>query len=106
MWYSAGARKASMSGLANLLSSNGRHAMPPQSTGQEKQISRFARHIAEFPNEAVAESEIKNLVILAAPGVPGYLRSDLSDTVLRAVVPSEALNLVNFKPPQIRKYFE
>lgn len=84
----------------------GRHAMSSRVSGQQHQTLQFARQVADFLNDAIAESKVRKLVILAAPGILGYLRSELSDAALKAVVLSEPLNLVNLEQDKIRKYFE
>jgi hypothetical protein len=43
---------------------------------------------------------------LAAPGFLGQLRTELSDTALRAIVIAEPTNLDDLEEPQIREYFE
>ena len=84
----------------------GRHAMSQKVSGHEHQTMRFAKDIAEFLNSAIAESQVTKLILLAAPAVLGYLRSELSDTALRAVALSQAINLSNLEEARIRKYFE
>lgn len=85
---------------------DGRHAMSQKVSGQEHQTMRFARSIGDFLNKAIAESEVTSLVILAAPAVLGYLRSELSDSALRAVSLSHPINLANLEEAEIREYFE
>lgn len=85
---------------------DGRHAMSQKVSGQENQTIQFARDIAEYLNRAIAESKVTSLVILAAPAVLGYLRSQLSDTALRSVSLSHSINLANLEEAEIREYFE
>lgn len=84
----------------------GRHAMSQKVSGQEQQTLHFARQITDFLNNAVASSDVTRLVLLAAPKFLGYLRSELSDTALRAVVLAEPRNLVDLEEEEIRKYFD
>lgn len=84
----------------------GRHAMSPHVSGQEQEARRFAREVAAFLNNAIANSDATQLVLLAAPGFLGYLRSELSDAALRAVALAEPRNLTNIDVGKIRKYFE
>ena len=67
---------------------------------------QFARDIASFLNGAIATRKVTSLVILAAPAVLGYLRSELSDSALRAVSLSQSINLANLEEAEIREYFE
>jgi protein required for attachment to host cells len=84
----------------------GRHAMSQKISGQEHQTMRFAGEIADLLNNAIAESKVTSLVILAAPAVLGYLRSALSDSALSAVSLSHSINLANLEEAEIREYFE
>jgi protein required for attachment to host cells len=84
----------------------GRHAMSRSATAQELESLRFARSVAKYLNSAVAKSEVKKLILLAAPGFLGQLRTELSDTALRAVALAEPTNLDDLEETQIREYFE
>ena len=84
----------------------GRHAMSTKSSGQAHQTLQFARQVASYQNNAVAERKVSALVVLAAPGFLGHLKSELTDAALRALVLSEPINLTNLDEDEIRKYFE
>ncbi|NIL93281.1 MAG: hypothetical protein GTO71_02305 [Woeseiaceae bacterium] len=84
----------------------GRHAMGQKVSGHDHQTLQFARQVADYLNLAVANNDVNKLVLLAAPGFLGYLRSELSDTALRAVVLAEPRNLSDLEEAKIRKYFE
>ena len=84
----------------------GRHAMSSQVSGQEHQTLLFARQVAAYLNKAIASSEVTRLVLLAAPKFLGYLRSELSNTALRAIALAEPRNLADLDETQIRKYFD
>jgi len=85
---------------------SGRHAMSPEVSGQDLETERFAREVADYLNEAIANNNASQLVLLAAPGFLGFLRSALSDAALRAVALAEPRNLSNIEEDEIRKYFE
>ena len=84
----------------------GRHAMSQSESAQDHQTLVFARQVADYLNDAIAESTVTNLVIIAAPGFLGYLRSELSDNALRAIVLAEPRNLSDLDEKEIRSYFE
>ncbi len=85
---------------------SGRHAMSPQVSGQDQESHRFAREVAAYLNSAIASNEATQLVLLAAPGFLGFLRSELSDAALRAVALAEPRNLTDVEEDGIRKYFK
>ena len=80
--------------------------MSPQVSGKEQEALRFAREVAAYLNDAIANNEATQLVLLAAPGFLGFLRSELSDAALRAVALAEPRNLADIDENKIRKYFE
>jgi protein required for attachment to host cells len=84
----------------------GRHAMSPQVSRKEQEALRFAREVAAYLNNAIANNEATQLVLLAAPGFLGLLRSELSDASLRAVALAEPRNLTDIDEDKIKKYFE
>lgn len=84
----------------------GRHAMSPTESGQDHQTLVFARQVAEYLNQEIAESSVKKLVILAAPKFLGYLRSELSDTALESIALAESRNLSDLDEEEIKSYFE
>ncbi len=84
----------------------GRHAMSPPESAQDHQTLVFARQVAEYLNEAIAESRVNKLVIFAAPRVLGYLRSELSDTALRSIALAESRNVSDLDEEEIKSYFE
>jgi protein required for attachment to host cells len=88
------------------IAGGGRHAMSPQVSGKEQEALRFSREVAAYLNNAIANNEATQLVLLAAPGFLGFLRSELSDAALRAVALAEPRNLTNINEDKIRKYFE
>lgn len=88
------------------IAGKGRHAMSRSVSGQELESRRFARSVAAFLNDGIANSEFNKLVLLAAPGFLGQLRTELSDTALRAIIIAEPTNLDDLEEPQIREYFE
>ena len=85
---------------------SGRHAMSPRVSGQDQEALRFAREVAAYLNSAIANNDAKQLVLLAAPGFLGFLRSELSDAALNAVALAEPKNLADTDEDKIRKYFE
>ncbi len=84
----------------------GRHAMSPPESGQDHQTLVFARQVADYLNDAIAESRVNKLVIFAAPKFLGYLRSELSDTALRSIALAESRNVSDLDEKEIRDYFE
>jgi protein required for attachment to host cells len=80
--------------------------MSQPESGQDHQTLVFARQVADYLNHAIAESAVTRLVIIAAPRFLGYLRSELSDTALRAIALAEPRNLSDLDEKQIRSYFE
>lgn len=84
----------------------GRHAMSPPESGQEHQTLTFARQVAKYINSAIADSRVNKIVILSAPKFLGYLRSELSDTALRAVALAEPKDLNDLDAKEIKSYFE
>jgi protein required for attachment to host cells len=84
----------------------GRHAMSPQVSRKEQEALRFAREVATYLNNAIANNEATQLVLLAAPGFLGLLRSELSDASLRAVALAEPRNLTDIDEDKIKKYFK
>ena len=83
----------------------GRHAMSRKSTSQQHQALLFTRQIAGLVNDAIAENRVTKLVLLAAPDMLGYLRSELSDAALRAVALAKPMNVANLEESGIRAYF-
>jgi protein required for attachment to host cells len=88
------------------IAGSGRHAMSPQVSGQDQETLRFAREVAAFLNSAIANNEATRLVLLAAPGFLGFLRSELSAAALRAIALAEPKNLADVDEDRIKKYFE
>ena len=84
----------------------GRHTMSPPESGQDHQTLVFARQVADYLNNAIAENRVSQLVILAAPKFLGYLRSALSDTALKAIALAEPRNLGDLDEKEIKRYFE
>jgi protein required for attachment to host cells len=84
----------------------GRHAMSQPESGQDHQSLVFARQVADYLNDAIAESTVTKLVIIAAPRFLGYLRSELTDTALSAIALAEPRNLNDLDEKKIRSYFE
>lgn len=84
----------------------GRHAMSLPQSGQDHQTLDFARQVASYLNNAIAESSVNKLVIFAAPQFLGYLRSELSDTALRSIALEEPRNLSDLDEKEIKSYFE
>lgn len=84
----------------------GRHALSQPDSGQDHQALVFARQVADYLNNAIAESAVSELVIIASPRFLGYLRSELSDTALRAIALAEPRNLSDLDEKEIRSYFE
>jgi protein required for attachment to host cells len=84
----------------------GRHAMSPPELSQDHQAQLFARKVASYLNTAVADGEISHLVLLAAPGFLGHLRSELSDSARKAVALAEPRNLTGLAEKDIRNYFK
>jgi len=85
---------------------SGRHAMSPEVSGHDQETHRFAREVAAYLNHAIANNEASQLVLLAAPGFLGFLRSELSDAATRAVALAEPRNLTDIEEGKIRKYFK
>lgn len=84
----------------------GRHAMSQSESGQNHELLEFARQVAGFLNRSIANSDFSHIVIIAAPRFLGRLRTELSDTALRAVVLEEPKNLTNLDDVEIKQYFE
>ena len=84
----------------------GRHAMSQHESGQDHQTLEFARQVADYLNEAIAESRVKKLVILAAPEFLGYLRAELSNTALKSIALAESRNVTDLDEEEIKRYFE
>jgi len=80
--------------------------MSPQVSRKEQEALRFAREVAAYLNSVIANNEATRLVLLAAPGFLGLLRSELSDASLRAVALAEPRNLTDIDEDKIKKYFE
>jgi protein required for attachment to host cells len=84
----------------------GRHAMSPTESSQDHQTMLFARKLASYLNKAVASGEISHLVLLAAPGFLGHLRSEFSDSTRKVVLLAEPRNLTGLAERDIRNYFK
>lgn len=84
----------------------GRHAMARHELGQDHQTLVFARQVAHYLNNAIAESRVNKLVILAAPEFLGYLRAELSNTALRSIALAGARNVSDLDDEDIKRYFE
>jgi len=84
----------------------GRHAMSRPESGQNHEKLVFARQIASFLNQSIANSEIIHLALIAPPKFLGVVKTELSDTALRAVVLEESKNLTDLSDTEIKRYFE
>ena len=84
----------------------GRHAMSPTESGQDHEMLLFARQVADYLNRSIANSDYSHLVLIAAPRFLGFLRTELSNTALKAVVMEAAKNLTDLDEAEIKKYFE
>ena len=84
----------------------GRHAMSQKHSAQDHETLQFARQVAAYLNDAIARGKAAQLVLLAAPGMLGHLRSELSDAATRATALTKPLNLANLDEAGVRKYFE
>ena len=84
---------------------SGRHAMSQPQSAHEQQLSRFADEIASYVNAGIANGDFKNLVLLAAPGFLGHLRSKLSDRATKATVLTAPKNITSLDATRIREYF-
>ncbi len=84
----------------------GRHAMAQPESGQDHQTLVFARQVAHYLSNAIAESRVNKLVILAAPEFLGYLRAELSNTALKSIALAEARNVSDLDDEDIKRYFE
>lgn len=84
----------------------GRHAMSQAESAQDHQALVFARQVADYLNDAIANGKVKKLVILAAPGFLGYLRAELSNTALKSVALAEPRNVSDLDEQEIKHYFQ
>jgi protein required for attachment to host cells len=84
----------------------GRHAMSQPESAQDHQTLLFARQVADYLNDAIAESRVNKLVILAAPEFLGYLRAELSNTALKSIALAESRNVSDLGEQEIKRYFE
>jgi protein required for attachment to host cells len=64
----------------------GRHAMEPEVTPQEREKERFQTRVARAMRDALAEGEVERFVLVAEPRTLGALREELADTVRARVV--------------------
>jgi len=64
----------------------GRHAMEPETTPQEREKERFQTRVARAMRDALAEGEVERFVLVAEPGTLGALRDELHDRVRERVV--------------------
>ena len=72
----------------------------------DRALAAFARQVAQYLNNAIAESRVNKLVILAAPEFLGYLRAELSNTALESIALAEARNVSDLDDEDIKRYFE
>lgn len=84
----------------------GRHSMSSTESGQAHEALLFARQVAEFLNQSIANGDFAHIVLIAAPKFLGRLRSQLSDAAKRALVLEESKNLRELDVAGIKKYFE
>jgi len=84
----------------------GRHSMSPSESGQQHEMTVFAKTVADYLNQSIASGEFAHIVVIGAPKFLGSLRSALSDVTKRAVVLEVAKNLGDMDADTIKKYFE
>ena len=80
--------------------------MSQAESAQDHQALVFARQVADYLNDAIADGKVKKLVILAAPGFLGYLRAELSNTALKSVALAEPRNVSDLDEQEIKHYFQ
>ena len=64
----------------------GRHAMEPEVTPQEREKQRFQHRVAEAMRDALAEGEVERFLLVAEPRTLGALRAALPPQVHGRVV--------------------
>jgi protein required for attachment to host cells len=84
----------------------GRHSMSPSASGQQHEMTVFAKTIANYLDRCIANGEFAHIVLLGAPRFLGCLRPELSDITRRAVVFEVAKNLADMDVSAIKNYFE
>jgi protein required for attachment to host cells len=84
----------------------GRHAMSQPQTGQNHEKLIFARQIAKYLNQSIANSDFLHVALIAPPKFLGIVKTELSNTTLRAVVLEESKNLTDLNDAEIKRYFE
>lgn len=83
----------------------GRHAMEPGTRARDHEKRLFARRVAAHLNKAIADGEVRHLVLLSGPKFLGLLRSALADDARQAVVFEASKNLSALDVEGIRRYF-
>jgi len=84
----------------------GRHSMSPSASGQQHEMTVFAKKIANYLNQSIANGKFAHIVLIGAPRFLGCLRAELSDVTKRTVVLEAAKNLGDMDADTIKKYFE
>ena len=84
----------------------GRHSMSAPETGQQHEMTVFAKRVADYLNRSIASGKFAHIVLIGAPKFLGCLRAGLSDATKRAVVLESAKNLGDLDAKAIKKYFE
>ncbi len=84
----------------------GRHAMSQPRSAHEQELVRFAEQVSEFINAGIAKGKFDKLVLLAAPGFLGFLRSKLSSAATNATVLTASKNITSLDEDRIREYFQ
>ena len=85
---------------------SGRHSMSAPESGQQHEMTVFAKRVADYLNRCIANSDFAHIVVIGAPRFLGCLRAGLADTTKRAVILESAKNLSDLDVNAIKKYFE
>jgi protein required for attachment to host cells len=80
-----------------------RHAKQPQVSPREQVALSFAREIADHVERGRKHGRFERLVIIAAPGVLGLLRSSLTEAARRMIWKEVRKNLVRADEKSIRE---
>lgn len=78
----------------------------PHTEAQHKARAEFARTLADYLNQGVAEHRCNELVLAASSPMLGELRHALSPAALALVQHSAAVDLTHFEGPQLKQHVD
>jgi len=81
-----------------------RHAMEPPTTAREQAAIRFAKTIAGHLKQGAGSSAYNRLILVAPPGMLGYLRQELDRKTRERVYHTISKNLVHSEPGELLKH--